>query len=75
MDHAFNIIKKFFGGKTKLNRKIRDMDGNLILVNEKIATRWKKYLEVLYQEGETANFNNNPDMQWQSSRETSSIKF
>ncbi|VVC29974.1 Endonuclease/exonuclease/phosphatase,Reverse transcriptase domain [Cinara cedri] len=65
LDQAFNIIKKFFRGKKKLNRRIRDIDGNLILDNDKITTRWKKYLEALYQEGEAANLNNNnnPDMQ------------
>jgi hypothetical protein len=65
IDQAFNIVKQFFGGKTKLNSKIRDMDGNLIPDNDKIATRRKQYLEVIYQEGETANLNNNnsPDTQ------------
>lgn len=55
---------KLFGGKTKQNSKIRDLDGNLILENDKI-TRWKQYLKVLYQEGEAANLNNNnnPGMQ------------
>jgi hypothetical protein len=37
MDQVFNIIKKFFEAKTKLNNKIRDMDGNLI-DNDKIET-------------------------------------
>jgi len=65
LDQAFNIIKKFFRGKKKLNSRLRDIDGNLILDNDKIATRWKQHLEALYQEGETAslNNNNNPDMQ------------
>jgi hypothetical protein len=41
------------------------MDGDMILDNDKITTIYKQYLEVLYQEGEIANFNNinNPDMQ------------
>jgi hypothetical protein len=45
------------------------MDGNLILDNDKLATRWKQYLEVLYQEEDTANLSNNknPDMQGESS--------
>lgn len=52
IDQASNIIKKFFRGKMKLNSKIRDIDGNLILDNDEIATQWKQYLQVLYQEGE-----------------------
>jgi hypothetical protein len=52
MDQAYNIIKKFFREKTKLNNKICDIDENLILNNNKIATRWEKYLEALYQRRE-----------------------
>jgi hypothetical protein len=45
------------------------MDGNLILDNNKIATRRKYFLEFLYQKGETANINNknNSDMQGRGS--------
>ncbi|KAL4141626.1 hypothetical protein QTP88_004234 [Uroleucon formosanum] len=59
LDQAFNIIKKFFRGKKKLNSRLRDIDGNLILDNDKIVTRWKQHLEALYQEGEAASLNNN----------------
>lgn len=59
LDEAFNIIKKFFRGKKKLNSRLRDIDGNLILDNDKIATRWKQHVEALYQEGEAASLNNN----------------
>lgn len=63
MDQAFNIIKKFFREKTKLNSKIRDINGNLILDNDKITTRWKQYFKVLYREAASLNNNNNSDMQ------------
>lgn len=49
MDQAFNTIKKFVSGKTNVNSKIRDENGNLLIDNEDIACRWKQYLEVLYQ--------------------------
>ncbi|VVC32502.1 Reverse transcriptase domain [Cinara cedri] len=61
----YPLLQRCQLGKKKLNSRIRDIDGNLILDNDKITTRWKKYLEALYQEGEAANLNNNnnPDMQ------------
>jgi hypothetical protein len=45
--------------------KIRNKDKKLILDSDKIATIWKQYFNALYEEGETAIFNNNnnPDMQ------------
>lgn len=54
MNEAFNIVQKFFRENMKLNSKVIDTNGNLTLVNEKITTIWKQYLEA---------HNNNPDMQ------------
>ncbi|KAL4083943.1 hypothetical protein QTP88_029259 [Uroleucon formosanum] len=63
MDQAFNTIKKFVSNKTKVNNKIRDENGNLLIDNEDIANRWKQYLEVLYQGEEITSLHNesNPD--------------
>lgn len=41
MNQAFYTIKKFLRKKMKINSKIRDIDGNLILNNDKIAKSWK----------------------------------
>jgi len=58
MDQAFNTIKKFVSSKTKVNSKIRDENGNLLIDNEDIASRWKQYLEVLYQGEEITSLHN-----------------
>jgi hypothetical protein len=58
----FNTIKNSSVTKKK-KLIIRDTNGNLLIDNEDIASRWKQYLEVLYQDEETTNINNenNPD--------------
>lgn len=63
MDQAFNIIKTFVSGKTKVISKIRDENGNLLIDNEDMASRWKHFLEVLYQGEEITSLHNesNPD--------------
>ncbi|KAL4107862.1 hypothetical protein QTP88_018144 [Uroleucon formosanum] len=63
MDQAFNTIKKFVSSKTKVNSKIRDENGNLLIDNEDIASRWKQYLELLYYDEEITSLHNesNPD--------------
>jgi hypothetical protein len=63
MDQAFNIIKIFVISKTIINSIIRDENGNLIIDNDEIVSRWKQYFEVLYQGENIASLHNesNPD--------------
>lgn len=58
--------KKFVGGKTKANIKIRDTNGKLLVDNEDITITWKEYLEVLYQSEEIPSLNNENDSDNQS---------
>ncbi|VVC25399.1 Endonuclease/exonuclease/phosphatase [Cinara cedri] len=63
IEATFAREKWLEGKKTKLKSRIRVVDGNLILDNDKIATRWKQYLDAPgIPERRSLNNNNNPDI-------------
>ncbi|VVC27548.1 Hypothetical protein CINCED_3A015042 [Cinara cedri] len=47
-DKAYKVIKTHFGVRKLKCAHIKNKDGNILIEDEKIADRWKEYVETLY---------------------------
>lgn len=52
-DKAYKVIKTYFGVRKTKFSYIIDKDGNILIEEEKIADRWKEYVESLYEDNDT----------------------
>uniref|UniRef100_A0A8D9E3Z3 Craniofacial development protein 2 n=1 Tax=Cacopsylla melanoneura TaxID=428564 RepID=A0A8D9E3Z3_9HEMI len=53
IEKAYSLIKKYFGKKKMIGNSIEDENGKLLLNDNDIVNRWKRYIENLYNDMES----------------------